>query len=55
MLKKITLFFLTLTSLSASLYNILAFFLKLANITIINILSINKRYLSVLEVNRSRI
>jgi len=55
MLKEIALFFPTLTSLSTSFYNILAFFLKLANITIIDVSSINERYLSILEVNKSRI
>ncbi len=52
-LKEITLFSPTLTSLSASLYSILAFFLKLFNVTITDISSINKRYFPVLEVNKS--
>ncbi len=53
--KEITLFSPALTSLFASLYSILAFFLKLFNVTITDILFINKRYFLVLEVNKSRI
>ncbi len=44
-----------LTSLSASLCSILAFFLKLDDVTVTDISSINERYFPVLEVNKSRI
>ncbi len=50
-LKKIALLSLALTSLSTSLYSILAFFLKLFKVTITDILFINERYFPVLEVN----
>jgi len=53
--KKIALFSPAFTSLSTSLSSILAFFLKLFNMTITDILYINKRYFPVLEVNKSRI
>ncbi len=53
--KEIALFSPALTSLCTSLYNILAFFLKLFKVTITDISSINERYFPVLEVNRSRI
>ncbi len=51
--KEIALFSLALTSLLASLSSILAFFLKLLNMTIIDILSIYKRHLLILEENKS--
>ncbi len=53
MSKEIALFSLALTSLPTSLSSILAFFLKLLNITITDILSIYKRYFPVLEKNKS--
>ncbi len=51
--KEIALFSLALTSLSTSFSSILAFFLKLLNITIIDISFIYKRYFPVLEENKS--
>jgi len=53
--KEIALFSPSFTSLFASLSSILAFLLKLVNITVTDISSIYKSYFPVLEVNRSRI
>ncbi len=53
MSKEIALFSPALTSLPASFSSILAFFLKLLNMTVIDILSIYKRYFPVLEENKS--
>ncbi len=55
MSKEIALFSPALTSLPASLSSILAFFLKLLNMTITDISSIYKRYFPILEENKSRI
>jgi len=51
--KEIALFSPALTSLSTSLSSILAFFLKLLNMTITDISSIYERYFLVLEENKS--
>ncbi len=55
MSKEIALFSPALTSLPASLSSILAFFLKLLNVTMTDISSIYERYFPVLEENKSRI
>ena len=53
MSKEIALFSPALTSLPASLSSILAFFLKLLNMTVTDISSMYERYFPVLEENRS--
>ncbi len=55
MSKEIALFSPALTSLPASLSSILAFFLKLLNMTMTDISSIYERYFPILEENKSRI
>ncbi len=55
MSKEIALFSPALTSLPTSLSSILAFFLKLLNITVTDISSMYERYFPVLEENKSRI